>query len=203
MIIESQNREPIIAIHYEGWNNWYDELLPLSSSRLATLGFYTERDDIPRYKMSRSKIDGSKNGGQMQALIVNRIPQNTSWTSRKPIVTKIQMQKNLRKKLSLQENSNLTEEERRRLDNSNHGDCLDDVIEDFLNKYGDVNYNNGNLQISGLARSTELQNHASNDSNVAQDSGEPSSPLSEGVNDLALEAQIERQNIQILSQNII
>lgn len=103
----------------------------------------------------------------------------------------------------MQENSNLTEEERRRLDNSNHGDCLDDVIEDFLNKYGDVNYYNGNLQISGLARPVEQQNNASNDSNIAQDSGEPASPKSEGVNDLALEAQIERQNIQILSQNII
>ena len=51
MIIESATREPIIAVHYEGWNMWYDEFLPLSSQRLARLGFYTDRDDIPRYKM--------------------------------------------------------------------------------------------------------------------------------------------------------
>ena len=51
MIIESSNREPILAIHYEGWNMWYDEFLPISSTRLARHGFYTSRDDIPKYKM--------------------------------------------------------------------------------------------------------------------------------------------------------
>ena len=51
MIIESSNRELILAIHYEGWNMWYDEFLPISSNRLARHGFYTSRDDIPKYKM--------------------------------------------------------------------------------------------------------------------------------------------------------
>jgi hypothetical protein len=51
MIIESIGKEPILAIHYDDWNRWYDEFLPLSSPRLARLGFYTSRDDIPKYKM--------------------------------------------------------------------------------------------------------------------------------------------------------
>jgi hypothetical protein len=49
MIIESVGKEQIVTIHYEGWNMWYDELLPISSPRLAKLGFYTSRNDIPRY----------------------------------------------------------------------------------------------------------------------------------------------------------
>jgi len=51
MIVESIGKEPILAIHYDDWNRWYDEFLPLSSPRLARLGFYTSRDDIPKYKM--------------------------------------------------------------------------------------------------------------------------------------------------------
>jgi len=70
MIVESINNVPVVAVHYEGWNMWYDEFLPLNSPRLARLGFYTARDDIPKYKM---KNENTK--GQMQAFIVNRIPQ--------------------------------------------------------------------------------------------------------------------------------
>jgi len=29
MIIESVGKDPILAIHYLGWNMWYDELLPI------------------------------------------------------------------------------------------------------------------------------------------------------------------------------
>ena len=53
MIVESISKEPILAIHYEGWNRWYDEFLPLGSPRIAKLGFYTHRDDIPKYKMKQ------------------------------------------------------------------------------------------------------------------------------------------------------
>jgi len=51
MIIESIGKEPILAIHYNDWNKWYDEFLPINSPRLAKLGFYSNRDDIPKYKM--------------------------------------------------------------------------------------------------------------------------------------------------------
>ena len=30
MIIESVGKEQIVTIHYEGWNMWYDELLPIT-----------------------------------------------------------------------------------------------------------------------------------------------------------------------------
>lgn len=49
---------------------WYDELLPISSPRLAKLGFYSSRNDIPKYKIG-SDQDCSK--GIMQAFILNRI----------------------------------------------------------------------------------------------------------------------------------
>jgi hypothetical protein len=51
MVIEAANKEPLIAVHYVGWNMWYDEILPLSSLRLAKLGYYTSREDIPKYKL--------------------------------------------------------------------------------------------------------------------------------------------------------
>jgi len=50
----------------------------------------------------------------------------------------------------------MSEEERRRYENSTLGDNLDDRIEDFFNKYQDVNYNNGNCQFSGVPRGTML-----------------------------------------------
>lgn len=70
MIVESVDKEPILAIHYDEWNRWYDEFLPISSPRLARLGFYTNRDDIPKYKMRHSSHNGKN---QMQAFIINRI----------------------------------------------------------------------------------------------------------------------------------
>lgn len=66
IVVESVNRENIVAIHYEGWNMWYDELLPITSPRLAKYGFYSTRSDIPKYRLQTGK-------GQMQALIVNRM----------------------------------------------------------------------------------------------------------------------------------
>ena len=60
MLVECINKEPMLAIHYQDWNRWYDEFLPISSPRLARLGFYTSRDDIPKYKM-KAVNTGSKN----------------------------------------------------------------------------------------------------------------------------------------------
>lgn len=47
--IESPNRDTVVVIHYDGWNKYFDEILPLSSSRVSPLGLYTKREDIPRY----------------------------------------------------------------------------------------------------------------------------------------------------------
>lgn len=62
-------------IHYEGWSRKYDELLSEDSCRLAPKGFYTNREDIPRYKrcdsrnipMNNAQIlsSGQELGGQL------------------------------------------------------------------------------------------------------------------------------------------
>ena len=45
----------MLLIHYEGWSRKYDELLTEDSCRLAPKGFYTSREDIPRYKKCDSR----------------------------------------------------------------------------------------------------------------------------------------------------
>lgn len=49
--IECVNRPPVLAVHYEGWNNYYDEFLATNSQRVAKLGTYTKRTDIPKYQL--------------------------------------------------------------------------------------------------------------------------------------------------------
>ena len=53
--IEAGNGKTMLLIHYEGWSRKYDELLTEDSSRLAPKGFYTNREDIPRYKRCDSR----------------------------------------------------------------------------------------------------------------------------------------------------
>jgi hypothetical protein len=128
MVIESIGNDPILAVHYEGWNMWYDEFLPIGSPRIARLGFYTNRDDIPKYKMRQEA-----NGGQMQAFIINRLPQVSNKTHKN------------KKKVSEADLANMNEDERRRYENSTLGDGLEDRLEDFFTKHQDANYNNGNF----------------------------------------------------------
>ena len=45
----------MLLIHYDGWSRKYDELLSEDSFRLAPKGFYTNREDIPRYKRCDSR----------------------------------------------------------------------------------------------------------------------------------------------------
>jgi hypothetical protein len=49
--ITSSKHEPLLYIHYEGWNRKYDEYIYQNSKRVAPLGFFTSRTDIPRYYM--------------------------------------------------------------------------------------------------------------------------------------------------------
>ena len=49
IIIESPFKELLLIIHYEGWNKYFDEILPITSNRIAPLGYYTSREDIPKY----------------------------------------------------------------------------------------------------------------------------------------------------------
>ena len=57
LVIKTGNRNDLLYVHYEGWNRKYDEYLYIDSYRLAPLGAYTERRDIPIYRMM-----GSRNG---------------------------------------------------------------------------------------------------------------------------------------------
>jgi len=124
MVIESIGKEPILAIHYEGWNRWYDEFLSISSPRLARLGFYTIRDDIPKYKM-KPVVGGSKN--QMQAFIVNRITPPTSKLATHG--------KKDDKKKTPTEVARMSDDDKRRYENSTMGDNIDEKLDDFFTKY--------------------------------------------------------------------
>jgi len=63
--IESPNKEPLLIVHYEGWNKYFDEIFKQSSPRIAPLGLYTSRNDIPKYYLKESNA--------MVGAIVNRI----------------------------------------------------------------------------------------------------------------------------------
>jgi hypothetical protein len=63
--IECANREPLVVVHYEGWNKYYDEIIKVNSPRLAPHRFYTSRDDLPKYAL--------KGDNSMVGVIVNRI----------------------------------------------------------------------------------------------------------------------------------
>jgi hypothetical protein len=51
MVIKTTNRRDLLYVHYEGWNRKYDEYIYLDSHRIAPLGLYTGRTDIPKYRM--------------------------------------------------------------------------------------------------------------------------------------------------------
>ena len=51
LVIKSHNRRELLYVHYEGWNRKYDEYIYIDSHRVAPLGVYTGRRDIPVYRM--------------------------------------------------------------------------------------------------------------------------------------------------------
>lgn len=44
-----------ILVHFEGWNEIYDEVINSKSQRLAPYNFFSERNDIPRYKLNSNE----------------------------------------------------------------------------------------------------------------------------------------------------
>lgn len=54
MIIESAKREPVFLVHYEGFDEKRDEVLFRNSPRLARIGAYTSRKEIPSYRFKNS-----------------------------------------------------------------------------------------------------------------------------------------------------
>ena len=63
--IECPNKDPLLVVHYEGWNKYYDEVIKQTSPRLAPHGTYTSRKDLPRYHL--------KQDNSMVGIIVNRV----------------------------------------------------------------------------------------------------------------------------------
>jgi len=51
LVVKTANRKDLLYIHYENWNRKYDEYVYIDSHRLAPLGVYTGRQDIPIYRM--------------------------------------------------------------------------------------------------------------------------------------------------------
>lgn len=51
VVIESAKREPIIGVHYIGFDSKKDEIVQKDSRRLAKAGSYTARRDIPTYRV--------------------------------------------------------------------------------------------------------------------------------------------------------
>lgn len=65
LVIKTQNRKDLLYIHYEGWNRKYDEYMYIDSHRVAPLGFYSNRTDIPVYRMMNNQQNG---GGPVQMM---------------------------------------------------------------------------------------------------------------------------------------
>lgn len=62
LIIKAPNRKDLLYVHYEGWNRKYDEYIYSDSHRIAPLGVYTGRQDIPIYRMMGNRgSDGQLN----------------------------------------------------------------------------------------------------------------------------------------------
>ena len=53
--IRTASAKSILLIHYDGWSRKYDELIVEDSLRLAPKGFYTNREDIPRYRRCENR----------------------------------------------------------------------------------------------------------------------------------------------------
>ncbi len=68
--IECAARDTLVIVHYEGWNSYYDEVIKLTSPRLAPMGTYSSRKDIPKYQL--------KSENSMVGIIVNRIQETPS-----------------------------------------------------------------------------------------------------------------------------
>lgn len=67
LVIKTPNRKDLLYLHYEGWNRKYDEFMYIDSFRIAPLGFYTERSDIPVYSMLNNQ---GRNGPVMYAVVL-------------------------------------------------------------------------------------------------------------------------------------
>ena len=70
VVNEVYEKNNSILIHYLGWNSVYDEIIELSSQRLANYKFYTHRSDIPHYHLNH------ENSENMHSYVVIGEPVN-------------------------------------------------------------------------------------------------------------------------------
>ena len=70
MIIKSDNRRDLLYVHYDGWNRKYDEYIFIDSYRIAPHGVYTDRRDIPIYRMIGNREDNGQLS-MMYAVVLN------------------------------------------------------------------------------------------------------------------------------------
>jgi len=59
IVVKSAHRKDMLYLHYEGWNRKYDEYIYIDSHRIAPLGLYTNRRDIPVYRMVNGQAGGA------------------------------------------------------------------------------------------------------------------------------------------------
>ena len=70
LIVKTLNRKDLLYVHYEGWNRKYDEYMYIDSHRVAPLGFYTTRTDIPVYRMMNNNQGGAGPVQMMYAVVL-------------------------------------------------------------------------------------------------------------------------------------
>jgi hypothetical protein len=63
-IIKNENHSDTLFVHYLGWDEIYDEYICANSDRIAPLGMFTKRRDIPRYSIH------NPNGNMMMSFII-------------------------------------------------------------------------------------------------------------------------------------
>ena len=63
-IVKNTNHADTLFVHYLGWDEIYDEFICSNSERIAPLGCFTKRRDIPRYAIH------NQTGNMMMSFIV-------------------------------------------------------------------------------------------------------------------------------------
>jgi hypothetical protein len=56
LVVESPSREPLVVIRLDDTPKTQEEVLQKNSPRLALLGTYTNREELPSYEIFSSKI---------------------------------------------------------------------------------------------------------------------------------------------------
>lgn len=78
----------LLFIHYKDWDSFYDEIIPINSSRLAPLGLFSDRTDLPKYMRNTIDLDTVMENGVPDLLdeitrdLQPNRPNNRAWVNR-------------------------------------------------------------------------------------------------------------------------